>query len=159
MDSRYSLTLSEDERYLVTTSKIGRICLVDAVEMKPIWSFDARGGGHWTLITSDNRLILAGSGGSYGLVAFNYSGNVLWFMPYISSARAFIANKTLFLAADRIFDFNGRILYEFKELPTEIEFIHVTKDESKIIVVDWKGTLYILEGKLKIGRGVPEEKP
>ena len=94
MDSRYSLTLSEDERYLVTTSKIGRICLVDAVEMKPIWSFDARGGGHWTLITSDNRLILAGSGGSYGLVAFNYSGNVLWFMPYISSARAFIANKT-----------------------------------------------------------------
>ena len=157
---RYSLTLSEDERYIVTVSKIGRVYLVDAVNMKPLWSFDTRGGGHWTLITPDNELILAGSGGSYGLVAFSSNSSILWFTPFMSTARAFIANKTLIIAGNWIIDFNGRFLYEFKELPPHIDFIYVTRDESRIIAIDGEGTLYILKGKLKIEKKEhKEEKP
>jgi len=76
---RYSLTLSRDEKYLVTASKIGRVCLVDAEKMETLWCFDTRGGCHWSEITPDSEVVLGGSGGAYGVVAFNREGKMLWF--------------------------------------------------------------------------------
>jgi len=61
---RYSLTLSRGEKYLVTASKIGKICLVDAEKMEILWCFDARGGCYWSEVTPDNEVVLDGSGGA-----------------------------------------------------------------------------------------------
>jgi len=146
---RYSLTLSKDEKYLVTISKIGRIYLIDTSTMKTLWSFDTRGGGHWTAITPDNKIILAGSGGSYGIIAFNFTGEILWFYPRISGSRSFIGNGKYILMDNEIYDLNGNLIYTFNELPHNIDFIYVTKDNSKIIAIDENGTLYILKGEFK----------
>ncbi|RLE81825.1 MAG: hypothetical protein DRJ51_02995 [Thermoprotei archaeon] len=154
---RYSFTFSEDGRYLATISKAGRICLVDTETMKVLWSFDTRGGGHWTAITPDNSVVLAGSGGSYGLIAFDFKGNVLWLVPEVTGTRAFILNGKYIIIDNRIFDFRGNILHEFREIPRNVDFIYVTKDSSKIIAIDGNGTLYILEGEIREHEF--EEKP
>ena len=80
--------MSDDEQFIVSASKIGRVYLIRTSDMKPLWSFDTRGAGHWADIAPDNKYVLVGSGGSYGRILFDFNGSITWFGPVSASGIA-----------------------------------------------------------------------
>ena len=149
---RYSFVLSHDSQYIVSSSKIGKSCLVRTSNMKTLWCFDVRGGGHWAAITSDNTYVFIGSGGSYPAMAFDLDGNMLWFHTKVSKSRLISEDGKYIMMDGDLYNLNGKLLWD-NDLPGEPDFSYIFKDNSKII------TFFKDDGILRIWTGYLEELP
>jgi len=117
--------------------------------METLWCFDARGGCYWSEVAPDNEVVLSGSGGAYGIVAFNREGKTLWFDSPVSLVRAFLMSGKCIFVDNKVYSLTGELVYEIKELSRNVDFVYAANNSSRIIAVDSDGTLYILEGAFK----------
>ena len=144
---RYGLALSDDEQYIATASKIGRVYLVRTSDMKPLWSFDTRGGCHWVDIAPNNAYVLVGSGGSYGRALFYLNGTLAWFGPVSSSGMALDENHVAVAEASiDIMTVDGGLLWSSGPLDAGVVFLRFSEDKSKIYAVTDKATFYVFKG-------------
>jgi len=155
----YGIALSEDEGLIATASKIGRIYLVNASTMEPLWSFDTRGACHWVDVEPNGKFVLIGSGGSYGRMLMYSNGSIAWFGP-VSSCGCIIDSNHVAIAENsiEIRDVEGSLLWNFEDLDGSVGFLQFSKDRSKIYVVTNKATLYVFQGgfhSVEESEGVP----
>ena len=136
---RNSLSISENEKYAITVSKIGRASFVDLENMKVIWYFDTRGGGHATSMTKNASFLAVASGGSYGRIVFDFNGTPLW---YISSPswHVQVVNDSYVLYGGMLLDLDGNVIYDLeKEYPSgdfnDLDFSYMSDDMNLLITM------------------------
>lgn len=145
---RHSLSISEDEKYAFTISKIGKACLVDLENMKTLWCFDTRGGGHGTAI--HGNFVALVSGGSYGRMLFDLKGNPIWLIPRVGGHVMFSEDGKYIVIDEAILTLDGDIMWStFEECPElgEIEFSYLTRDKTTFIAVNHEGKLCVFKRK------------
>lgn len=140
---RNSLSVSEDEKYAFTISKIGRACLVDLEKMQTLWCFDTRGGGHGTAISKNASFLVAVSGGSYGRILFSSDGKAKWYVPRVGGHAMFLKDD-LILIDEMILDTNGDLVYSLEEdFPGfgEVEFSWADENLERLVVMKNNGKI------------------
>ncbi len=150
------LVVTPDESLIATASKIGKL-YVTAGNGSALWYFDTRGGMKGCAISPDKDMVVATSGGPFSTAAFDMAGELLWFLDWAEDSIMFTSDGKYILAGASILNRDGELVWFYPELQLGAaplkHFSYITRDNSKIVVGDGYGNLYLFE------RGIPDVQP